>query len=206
MPVFPRGEKEIVSLVERMIAGYAAHRTLFPSSSVTPLLFKLRTLKNRQVEAALKLADQHKAAEAKNQALRELIEFTRIQLARSQADASQAENDGVLNYIGWGPRKAPNPEGPPGQVRNLAAKIQRPDTVILDWKAPLAGTGDRVRCYIIQRRENPGSGFTDWIHCRTALESEAILYQQPLGIPLEYRVSALNAAGEGLPSNTVFCI
>jgi hypothetical protein len=39
-----------------------------------------------------------------------------------------------------------------------------------------------------------------------AIQTEATLVAQPKGIELEYRVIAVNKAGEGPPSNTVMVV
>jgi len=39
-----------------------------------------------------------------------------------------------------------------------------------------------------------------------AIETEATLVEQPLKTELEYRVIAINKAGEGSPSNTVMAV
>ena len=39
-----------------------------------------------------------------------------------------------------------------------------------------------------------------------AIETEATLVEQPKGVELEYRIIAINKAGEGSPSNTVMVV
>ena len=46
----------------------------------------------------------------------------------------------------------------------------------------------------------------DWILVSLAMESEATLNSQERGKDLEYRVIAVNKAGEGVPSNTVAAV
>jgi len=40
----------------------------------------------------------------------------------------------------------------------------------------------------------------------TAIETESTLVEQPKGAELEYRIIAINKAGEGSPSNTVMAV
>ena len=55
--------------------------------------------------------------------------------------------------------------------------------------------GDRLR--------EAGGEFGEWVQVGIALESESLLMNQLRGIQLEYRVKAVNASGQSVPSNTV---
>jgi hypothetical protein len=70
--------------------------------------------------------------------------------------------------------------------------------VYLDWKAP-AESG-KPKAYKVQRRLRDGNG---WQNVATAILTEATLVEQPEKTELEYRVIAVNKAGDGQPSNTV---
>ena len=52
----------------------------------------------------------------------------------------------------------------PEQPRSLEAVTQGAGTLVLDWKAPAAGSGGVVRTYVVERREQPAGGgaFGDW--------------------------------------------
>jgi hypothetical protein len=73
--------------------------------------------------------------------------------------------------------------------------------VLLDWKEPSGG--GRVAAYKVQRRKK---GDTSWADVGTAIESELTLTGQERGVEWEYRVVAVNKAGEGEPSNTVAAV
>ena len=73
--------------------------------------------------------------------------------------------------------------------------------VFLDWKQPV--DGGRVIAYNIQRRNRTDGA---WQDVATAIETEATLVEQPEGKELEYRVIAINKAGDGAPSNTVMVV
>ncbi len=57
--------------------------------------------------------------------------------------------------------------------------------------------------YKIERRERPAG---DYQQVADAYESEKVLINQERGKDWEYRVIAINAAGQGVPSNTVAAV
>jgi len=61
-----------------------------------------------------------------------------------------------------------------------------------------------VQCYQIYRHAAAAAAASSgsWLLAGTAMEEQVTLTHQPAG-QLEYRVTALNRAGESLPSNTV---
>ena len=71
----------------------------------------------------------------------------------------------------------------------------------LDWKEPI--DGGKPAAYTIQRRERPSGPWTD---VATAIESEITLNNQTRNKEFEYRVIAINKAGQGDPSNTVLVV
>ena len=74
-------------------------------------------------------------------------------------------------------------------------------TLELKWARP--ETGGAVRNYILQRRDANSEGeFGDWQLLDLFYDTFAALLEQPRGIEMEYRVKAMNPAGESLPSNT----
>lgn len=73
--------------------------------------------------------------------------------------------------------------------------------VFLDWKAP--SDGGKPAAYKVMRRNRP-DGL--WADVATAVTTEATLVEQPRGIELEYRIIAINKAGEGEASNTAMVV
>ena len=111
-----------------------------------------------------------------------------------KADLRYAENtvdfdDHRLKLIGWGGRKAKT---------SLEAPRQDEGWIFLDWKEPM--DGGKVAAYKVQRRERPSG---PWSEAGMAIESEITLSSQERGKEWEYRVIAVNKAGEGQPGNTV---
>jgi hypothetical protein len=202
MAQFPKPEADVVALANAMVAGYTAHAADFPSSDSSALAAVVNlynTAKTAQTDAG---AAAQVATEDKNLKLDDLEEKMRDELKKSEVDVGSDSEK--LEYIGWGPKAPPTPADPPGQPRNLDPVVQGTDTLFLDWKSPAHGSGGPVRTYLIERREQPAGGgeFGSWAQVGIALETEATLTDQPRGQQLEYRVKAVNAGGESIPSNT----
>ena len=83
----------------------------------------------------------------------------------------------------------------------MEAPRQGEGWVFLDFKAP--ADGGKVIAYKIQRRNCPEGA---WQDVANAIQTEVTLVDQPEKQELEYRVIAINKAGEGSPSNTVMVI
>lgn len=139
------------------------------------------------------------ATATKNDALDDLV-------GAMKSDIRYAENtvnydDDKLKLIGWAGRKAATPLAVPGQTRLLEAPKQGAGWVFLDWKKP--SEGGAVSAYKVMRRGHPGG---PWTEVATAVVSEATLVDQPKGKELEYRIIAVNKAGDGEPLNTVMVV
>ncbi len=204
MPVFPNKEPEVVALAEAMIAGFTAHPADFPS--IDPLvelvalqgaLAGYQTDKQSQIDAR---AQAKIATQTKVTTLDDLVELMGNDLKLSEVDV--AADPTKLDQIGWGPRQDPQPVDPPGQPTNLYPKAEGQGLLWLAWDRP--ESGGPVRNYTVQRREQPAGGgeFGDWAIVGTALNNEISLIDQPRGIQMEYRVTAVNNGGQSMPSNT----
>lgn len=204
MARFPRTEAEIVTLAQAMVSGLTGTEGLpnvYPSPPVAPaeltaLINAYTTARNAAI-AAQAAAEQ--ATTAKDEALEDLADAMK-------SDIRYAENtvdfdDDKLKLIGWAGRKAATPLAPPGQARLLEAPKQGEGWVFLDWKAPIDGGAPAA--YKVMRRERP-AGL--WEDAATAVITEATLVEQPRGKELEYRIIAVNKAGDGVPSNTAMVV
>lgn len=201
MPRFPKKEADIVALAERLWWGLWDNRLVYPQPPVHPIWLRIKSMiyfaRRNDFIAAKAAAEQ--AVTVKNEALEDLTEAMK-------ADIRYAENtvnfdDNKLKLIGWSGRKSRRPLTPPGQPRSLEVPRQGTDWIYLDWKAPTEG--GRPKVYKIQRRKRD-KGI--WQDVATAILTEVTLVEQPRGIELEYRVIAVNKAGDGEPSNTVMVV
>ena len=145
------------------------------------------------------------STEMKDFSLEALEDKMKIELKNSEVDT--ADNPEKMALIGSGPKAAPSPSDPPGQPFALDPIIQGPCMLFLDWKAPALGNGDTVRTYIFERRESNKQGaIGDWNQVGVSLDSELLLNDQPRGDKLEYRIIAVNKAGNGQLGNTVMAV
>jgi len=201
MARFPSKEAEVFALSQEMLSGLSANAAVYPSPPVTvaELATAFGTYLSAKNAAVAAQAASEQATTTKDEALQTLTDGMR-------ADLRYAENtvnfdDDQLKLIGWGGRKARTSLEAPGQARTLEAPRQGDGWVFLDWKEPV--DGGKVAAYKIERRERPSGPWTD---VGLAIESEITLTNQERGKEWEYRVIAVNKAGEGLPSNTVMAV
>ncbi|OHB77416.1 MAG: hypothetical protein A2Z25_01280 [Planctomycetes bacterium RBG_16_55_9] len=201
MARFPDRDAEIRSLGEKIIAGLTAGAVdfpapPFPSTYLQPLLDSFVSLCDEQV-AAKAAAEQ--ATTAKQAARERLIAAMRADLRYAEDTVSR--NDAKLTALGWGAKAAPKPLEAPGQCGSLEALRQGEDWIALKWIKP--GDGGAVAAYRIERRQRPGGV---WAIVGMAVECGVTLAGQPRGTDWEYRVIAINKAGESPPSNSVAAV
>lgn len=205
MARFPRTEAEIATLAQAMVSGLSGAGDMdninYPSPPVAPaeltaLINAYTTARNAAIAAQAAMED---ATTSKDEALEDLADAMK-------SDIRYAENtvdfdDDKLKLIGWAGRKAKTPLAPPGQARLLETPKQGEGWVFLDWKKP--SDGGTVSAYKVMRRERPEG---PWEEVATAVITEATLVDQPRGKEFEYRIIAVNKAGDGEPSNTVMVV
>jgi len=201
MARFPKTEAEVVALGQAMASGLTDNAVIYPAPPVAPLdltalMNAYTTAKNAAIAAQAAAED---ATTSKDEALDDLADAMK-------SDIRYAENtvdydDDKLKLLGWAGRKAATPLAPPGQARLLEAPRQGEGWVFLDLKAPI--DGGAAAAYKVIRRERPAGA---WEEVATAVISEATLVEQPRGKELEYRIVAVNKAGDGEPSNTAMVV
>lgn len=201
MARFPRTEAEIFELAQTMMIGFNVNVATYPAPTVsvvdfTNLLSGYVTALNA-VTAAQAAADA--AYTAKAESLDDLVDGMKsnIRYAENTVDY----DDDKLKLIGWAGRKAATALTVPGQTRLLEAPKQGEGWVFLDWKAP--SDGGKPAAYKVMRRNRP-DGL--WADAATAVITEITLVEQPRGTELEYRIIAVNKAGEGEASNTAMVV
>ncbi len=201
MARFPKAEADIVALAGVMEIGLLSNLATYPSPPVIPPALSM--LRMTYTGARNSLIAAQAAAEAataaKDDALEDLIDGMKSDLR--YAENTVDFDDDKLKLIGWAGRKAAAPLAVPGQTRLLEAPKQGDGWVFLDWKKP--ADGGAVAAYKVMRRERPAG---PWEEVATAVISEATLVEQPKGKELEYRVIAVNKAGDGEPSNTAMVV
>jgi len=201
MARFPRTEAEILALAEAMETGLAENTATYPSPPVTST--DLNTLRLVYTDRKNLLIAAQAAAELavadKDEKLEDLIDGLKsdIRYAENTVDYDDAK----LKLIGWAGRSAAVALQPPGQARLLEAPKQGEGWVYLDWKKP--DSGGKPAAYKIMRRNRPDGA---WEEAATAVVTEATLVDQTRGAELEYRIIAVNKAGEGEPSNTAMVV
>lgn len=199
MPRFPISDSELIELAEEMIAGLQEN-PFFPSPPVSSsdLRNRLDAFKgfiNTQVAT-------HAAAE---QATDEKAVGRELLAAEMKADLRYAEyaaagDDSKLNMLGWGGRSPRTPINVPGQPLNFQMVRSGPGEATATWERPIEGGS--VACYIIELHVLGEEG-AHWVTVGTFVGIEATLTNQEHGKELEFRVIALNRAGESLSSNSV---
>lgn len=201
MAQFPLDAAHILALADAMIAGFKDNPTVFPSPPVS--WSDLKTLRNAAADslegqtaaqAAAKAATERKNADfaALDDAMKDGISYAEF-TATSPAE---------LGLIGWGPRAEPTPLAVPGQPLVLEIVRQDADSLELDWKKPR--TGGKTAFYRAEMRTVNPAG--EWTLKETATSTKIDLTGIPGGTQLEFRIVAENAAGRGIPSNTVTAV
>ncbi|AQQ71514.1 hypothetical protein SMSP2_01888 [Limihaloglobus sulfuriphilus] len=201
MARFPTTEADIAALAEAMEIGLTDNTVTYPAPPVDPMQLNLKRMdylaRKNQLIAAQAAAEA--ATANKDEALEELIDSMKSDLRYAENTVSY--DDDKLKLIGWAGRKSASALQVPGQSRLLEAPRQGAGWVFLDWKKP--ADGGKVAAYKVMRRERAGG---TWAEVATAIISETTLVEQPTGVELEYRIIAVNKAGDGEPSNTVMVV
>nr|VFK56715.1 MAG: Fibronectin type III domain-containing protein [Candidatus Kentron sp. TUN]VFK65670.1 MAG: Fibronectin type III domain-containing protein [Candidatus Kentron sp. TUN] len=201
MAHFPKAETKIQSLGHEMVTGLSTHTDLFPAPPVTAEALEVAlTAYTKAAETATDLrAEAEHATATKDEALQTLTDDMKMVLR--YAENVTHFDDASLKHLGWGGRHARTSLEAPGQTRSLEAPRQGAGWIYLDWKEP--DDGGKVAAYKVQRREEDSE---TWMDAGIAMGLESTVSGQPSGKRLEFRVVAMNKAGEGEPSNSVLAV
>ena len=180
-----------------MATGLVSNIAIYPAPPVSPidLATALNAYGTARSAAIAAEASAETATSTKLEFLEDLVEAMKTNIR--YAENTVNFDDDKLKLIGWAGRKAATALQIPGQTRLLEVPRQGSAWIILDWKKPV--DGGVAAAYKIMRRERPAGA---WSEVATAVETEATLVEQPKGKELEYRIIAVNKAGDGEPSNT----
>jgi len=209
MPKFPKRKPDKDALYNAIVAGVTANPIDYPSGPGQPFALAtfngLITTKNTAKSTRQNEEGQFRVAvTAENSAYDGTDDEARRFL--DLAIATHGVNSPKLVLIGWAPIDLPD-SFVPGQPRNLEAVVQGPGDCFLDWKNPLPGGGfGEVDFYRIERRKRTlqGQQTEDWGAWQlTATESEIGLVGLDRGVEYDFRVIAVNSAGDSAPSNVV---
>jgi hypothetical protein len=198
---FPKTESQIRALAQNIISGLTDNPN-FPSPPISPkdlqeLLNAAVSSSDAQVQAQ---AAAKQATDTKQADFDALITAMKTEL--HYAEDAVHDDDAKLSELGWGGRSAPHALQVPGQPRLLEVLRQGAGWLTLDWKQP--ADGGAPASYKIERRNVTES--STWTLAGMAIDIEATLNDQEHGKEWEYRVIAVNKAGESGPSNTVTAV
>ena len=201
MATFPKAESEVMTLATTMGVGLAQNVEVYPAPPVAVVdlgnLSQAYAAAHNAAVAAQAAAEQ--AVTDKNAALAALIDGMKSDL-RYAENTVDYDNDKLL-LIGWSDRRPKTPTPPPGQTQLLTVVQQGEGSVSFHWKAP--NSGGKPSAYKVMRRERPSG---PWLEAATAVVCGADLTGQERGKEFEFRIIAVNKAGEGEPSNTVLVV
>jgi hypothetical protein len=206
MATFPTRRNDLLALAIKIVEGVTANRSVYPAASFDTASLtgaissaQTSTTSRQQKESALSVA-----TEEERDAYDALSELVRSHLNRAEDSHKSAPEN--LTLIGW-ERQAVPTRRVPSSPRSLEAQPHGAGSVFLDWKAPLDNRGSgRAAFFRVERQVRTLDGKTTeaWgVWSGSAVASELLLTGQPRGVELDFRIIAVNATGDSLPSNTL---
>jgi hypothetical protein len=194
---FPRTEADITTLAGRVIDGLSKAAEDYPSPPVSPeeLQGKLEAFHaadTATVAAETALRNRHTE---KDEALDQLVGALKVDLGYAELAVRDAPQK--LNALGWRPPREGTPLQPPGETRDITIVSEGENWTILRWKSP--AEGGKPAFYKIHRLADEDR----WDEVGTSTNTEQLMSNQPRGVSLNFRVTAVNNAGEGPPSATI---
>ena len=207
MARFPLAQADVLQFAEAIVAGLTASPAVYPSPPVAAadLAAQLAACRAAVDQVVAARAAYEQAVKAKDASLASLA-------AKMRKDLRYAENtvdfdDDKLKLLGWAAKRSAKAQRPPGQPLALKSVDEGAGTLLIEWKRPARNSGGPVRTYIIETRElaigQTPAQWTEWRQAAIALDTTAQLKDQPRAAQLEYRVKAINKAGQSEPSNTI---
>jgi len=217
MAQFPLSESHILKLAEQIRSGIAASPELFVHPPVEPDDLGDRIAAFWAARARINQA-RTRLQEALKEKDRILIELKRgMKQDLRYAEIMAGTNPESLKRIGWSPRRSRRSMQSPGQPMLLRMELRhstsgkgrsKVGTVRLYWKPPI--TGGKAAGYLVQRRlrrADPINGAdkanSGWTLIDSVMNVETFVPMELLAAGNEFRVLAINRAGESRPSNAV---
>jgi len=197
MARFPEAESEIAALAALVAEGLEQAAEDFPTPPVpaTDLRTKLDTYEQTRAATVVAETGFREQHAMKDEALEDLVESTKADL--KYAEFAVKGRPGKLSQLGWAPRRSGTPLEAPGEVRNIKLVGEGDSWVVLRWESPV--DGGKPAFYKIHRESDGGR----WDEIGTSTNTEQLMSNQPRGENLNFRVTAVNKAGEGPPSATI---
>ena len=200
----PRTQPESVELANNMIAGFTQYPATFPSADIPKLQDSLDSFYQAKDAYNDILSAFKQAGKKQKHAFEELKAVISNQIKAAQVDT--ADQPLKLGFIGSGPRRKKSGINLPAQPQLLDVKALVAGVVKLAWKKTFKSNCGSVRNFVVESRTMNNGDRTDWSITGTSLNGGTILKDQPLGVKLEYRVTAVNHAGASYPSNILAVI
>jgi hypothetical protein len=194
---FPERQWDVMVLALLILRDLGQHPEEYGSPPVPPDELRARIRRVSDAIAACAAAETavRETHDAKELWLVELKELLDANLWCVEIDVRGRPER--LTGLGWGGRPGATDREPPGRVREMAVRSQGDTWVVLEWRPPVDG-GPAVG-YGVERRKPCG----EWKDVAIALGNDCLLVDQPSSIELDYRVIAVNRAGDGPPSAIV---
>nr|VFK13855.1 MAG: Fibronectin type III domain-containing protein [Candidatus Kentron sp. LFY] len=198
---FPSIEAKILDLGREVSAGLAANTDVYPAPpmSVADLDAAIAAYEAAKEALVAAQAQAKLALEEKDRVLDALVGGIKSELR--YAENTVDYDDGKLKLIGWSGRRHKTPLAAPGAVYDLESPDRGEGWIALAWKKPKGG--GQVASYKIQRREEDSE---TWMDVGVAMALAITVSGQPNGKRLEFRIVAINKAGEGRPSNGILAV
>jgi hypothetical protein len=197
---FPTHEPDIIRQALDVAKGLEDNKDVFPAPPTSPedLRKAVADYATAHDQAVADAAKGMSSTAAKEAALQVAERLTKG-LLRYGEDVARGDAT-KLSLLGWGPRhpRTPATLAVPGQVNTLQVVGEGVNQVSLGWQEPL--DGGAVAAYRVQRRKRDGGV---WIDVGMSVALKVTLAGQDAGVEWEYRVTAVNEAGDGPESNVV---
>ena len=197
MARFPETESEIAALAALVVEGLeqAPEDFATPPVPATELRAKLDAYAETRAATVLAETAFREQHAMKDEALEDLVDSTKADL--KYAEFAVKDRPEKLSQLGWAPRRSASPLRAPGEVRNIKLVGEGDSWVVLRWESP--SDGGKPAFYKIHRQSSAG----EWDDVGTSTNTDQLMSNQPRGVSLNFRVSAVNKAGEGPPSATI---